>query len=131
MIPLPNFATYPMEKYSTYNELINLPNIPFTSLNIPEYYKWWNIKALVKFKWSTYGRRYYFAIWIFYTIFLCCFAIVVTIPQSKISLSNQLILLKATIVFGFLHLTFEVRQFIHDPISYISSPWNWFGIYIF
>ncbi|RIB15873.1 hypothetical protein C2G38_2191397 [Gigaspora rosea] len=34
------FSTYPTENYSTYRELINLPDNPFTSLNIPGYYKW-------------------------------------------------------------------------------------------
>ena len=128
MVPLLNFATYPMENYSTYRELINLPNNSFASLNAPGYYKWWNIKALVNFKWRTYRRLYYLTIWIVYTIFLCCFVLVATISQSKTSWNSQAILLETTIAFGFLHLAFEVRQFIHDPIHYISSPWNWFGI---
>ncbi|KAF0559045.1 transient receptor potential cation channel subfamily a member 1-like [Gigaspora margarita] len=34
----------------------------------------------------------------------------------------------ATILLGFFHLSFEVRQLFHRPIHYISSPWNWFDL---
>ncbi|KAF0470319.1 hypothetical protein F8M41_025387 [Gigaspora margarita] len=126
MFPLSGFATYP-KKYS-YNELFYLQGNPFTSLlNTTNYYKWWSIKALINFKWNTYGRFYYFIIWAIYSTFMCCFLIVSTIPEHKLSWSNQRIFLVATIFFGFIHFIFEVRQFIHKPPAYIASPWNWFG----
>ncbi|CAG8540273.1 13854_t:CDS:2 [Dentiscutata heterogama] len=128
MFPLLNFATYP--KNYSYLELIHLHDNVFTSLDKTDYYKQWNIRALIKFKWNTYGRRYYIIIWAIYSIFMSCFLIVSTIREDKISWSTQSILLGATIFFGFIHLTFEVRQFIHKPKYYISSPWNWIGIMV-
>ncbi|KAF0492526.1 transient receptor potential cation channel subfamily a member 1-like [Gigaspora margarita] len=128
IVPLLNFATYPEKEYFDYNELIYLSDNIFTSLNTPEYYKWWNIKALVKFKWATYGKYYYFAIWTIYSIFMTCFVVVATIPPSKISWSSQAILLVITVILGVFHFTFEVRQFVHGPKSYIASPWNWFDL---
>ncbi|KAF0558433.1 transient receptor potential cation channel subfamily a member 1-like [Gigaspora margarita] len=127
MFPLLGFATY-SKKYS-YSELFYLQGNPFTSLlDSPDYYKWWNIKALINFKWNTYGRLYYFIIWAIYLIFMCCFLIVSTIPEHKISWNDQEILLIATIFFGFMHFIFEVRQFIYKPMAYIASPWNWFDL---
>ncbi|RIB19437.1 hypothetical protein C2G38_1265977 [Gigaspora rosea] len=127
MFPLLGFATY-SKKYS-YSELFYLQGNPFTSLlDAPDYYKWWNIKALVSFKWNTYGRLYYLIIWAVYSAFMCCFLIVSTIPEHKISWNYQAILLVATIFFGLFHLIFEVRQFIYRPIAYIASPWNWFDL---
>ncbi|RIB28123.1 hypothetical protein C2G38_1594082 [Gigaspora rosea] len=93
-----------------------------------DYYKWWNIKALINFKWNAYGRLYYFIIWTIYSIFMCCFLIVTTIPEHEISWNNRLILLIVTIFFGFIHFIFEFRQFIHRPKVYIASPWNWFDL---
>ncbi|KAF0540706.1 transient receptor potential cation channel subfamily a member 1-like [Gigaspora margarita] len=126
LIPLLNFATYP-EEYS-YFELLYLPDNSFTSLDAPDYYKWWNIKALINFKWNTYGKRYYFIIWTTYLIFMCCFLTVSTITENAMSWHYQAILLISTIFCGFIHLIFEARQYIHKPMSYIASPWNWFDL---
>ncbi|KAF0522451.1 transient receptor potential cation channel subfamily a member 1-like [Gigaspora margarita] len=126
MFPLLNFATY-SQNYSYY-ELFYLHDNSFTSLDISDYYKWWNIKALINFKWNTYGKQYYFLIWIIYSIFMCCFLIVSTISKSEISWYNQVILLIVTIFLGFIHFIFEVRQFIHKPMHYISCTWNWFDL---
>ncbi|RIB25773.1 hypothetical protein C2G38_2165095 [Gigaspora rosea] len=125
IFPLLGFATY--SKNYSYSELFYLQGNPFTSLlDASDYYKWWSIKALINFKWNTYGRLYYFIIWTIYSTFMCCFLIVSTIPEHKISWNNQAILLVATISFGLFHFIFEVRQFIYKPIAYIASPWNWF-----
>ncbi|KAF0526861.1 wd-40 repeat protein [Gigaspora margarita] len=51
-----------------------------------------------------------------------------TIPKDEISWNNQVIFLVLTVIFGFIHLIFEVRQFIYKPIPYIVSPWNWFDL---
>ncbi|KAF0526862.1 hypothetical protein F8M41_013977 [Gigaspora margarita] len=48
-----------------------------------------------------------------------------TIPKDEISWNDQVIFLVLTVIFGFIHLIFEVRQFIYKPIPYIASPWNW------
>ncbi|RIB05666.1 hypothetical protein C2G38_576697 [Gigaspora rosea] len=61
---------------------------------------------------------------------MCSFLIVSTIAED-ISWNNTKILLLATIIFGLLHFSFEIRHFIHRPMSYISSPWNWFAQKIF
>ncbi|KAF0558406.1 transient receptor potential cation channel subfamily a member 1-like [Gigaspora margarita] len=127
MFPLLGFATY--SKNYSYSELFYLQGNPFTSLlDAPDYYKWWNIKALISFKWNTYGWLYYFIIWAIYSTFMCCFLIVSTIPEHKISWNNQVILLVATIFLGFIHFIFEVRQFIYNRKVYIASPWNWFDL---
>ncbi|KAF0459573.1 wd-40 repeat protein [Gigaspora margarita] len=69
-----------------------------------------------------------FLIWILYSIFMCCFLIVSTISKNEISWNNQVILLILTIFLGFIHFIFEIRQFIHKPMHYITSPWNWFDL---
>ncbi|KAF0448581.1 transient receptor potential cation channel subfamily a member 1-like [Gigaspora margarita] len=127
MFPLSNFATYP-NNYS-YSELLYIKDNSFTLLSDNlNYYKFWNVKALINFKWNTYGKFYYFIIWAIYSTFMGCFLIVVTIPENEISWINQLILLVATIFFGFIHFIFEIRQLIHRPMAYIKSPWNWFDL---
>ncbi|RIB22914.1 hypothetical protein C2G38_928335 [Gigaspora rosea] len=127
MFPLLNFATY-SENYS-YSELFYIQDNPFTLLSDePDYFKLWNIKALINFKWNTYGRLYYFIIWVIYSAFMSCFLIASTIPEHAISWISQSILLVATIFLGFIHFIFEARQLIHRPIAYIKSPWNWFDL---
>ncbi|RIB08594.1 hypothetical protein C2G38_2146977 [Gigaspora rosea] len=123
IFPLLNFATYPKE--FSYRELFYLQDNPFTLLlDAPEYYKWWNIKALINFKWNTYGRLYYFIMWTIYSVFMCCFLIVSSIPEHKVSWNIQVILLISTVFLGIFHFTWEFRQFIHMPKTYITSPWN-------
>ncbi|KAF0464946.1 transient receptor potential cation channel subfamily a member 1-like [Gigaspora margarita] len=127
IFPLLDFATY--SKNYSYSELFYLQGNPFTSLlDTSDYYKWWNIKAIISIKWNTYGRLYYFIIWAIYSTFMCCFLIVLTIPEHKISWNVQTILLVATIFFGLFQFIFEVCQFIYRPIAYIASPWNWFDL---
>ncbi|KAF0384962.1 transient receptor potential cation channel subfamily a member 1 isoform x2 [Gigaspora margarita] len=125
IIPLSNFAVYSKDYF--FFEIFDLQDNSFTLLEAPDYYRYWNIKALIYFKWNTYGRQYYIIIWIIYSIFMCSFLIVSTIAED-ISWNNTKILLLATIIFGLLHFTFEIRHFIHRPMSYISSPWNWFDL---
>ncbi|KAF0558233.1 transient receptor potential cation channel subfamily a member 1-like [Gigaspora margarita] len=127
IFPLLNFATY--SKNHSYIELFYLQGNPFTLLlDAPEYYKWWNIKALINFKWNTYGRLYYFIIWAIYSVFMCCFLIVSSIPEHKISWSIQIILLISTVFLGVFHFIWEFRQFIHTPKTYIASPWNYIDL---
>ncbi|KAF0437534.1 transient receptor potential cation channel subfamily a member 1-like [Gigaspora margarita] len=127
MIPLLNIATY-SDVYS-YSELLNVQDNSFTLLtDEPGYFKLWNIKAFINFKWNIYGKFYYFIIWAIYSTFMGCFLIASTISEHKISWIDQIILLVSTIFFGFIFFIFEVRQFIHRPTAYIKSAWNWFDL---
>ncbi|KAF0363846.1 transient receptor potential cation channel subfamily a member 1-like [Gigaspora margarita] len=136
VIPLPNFVTYPKD-YKFWKELL-LPESscfagsPYNEMINYELYKYINIEALLEFKWNTYGRMYYFAIWTIYTIFLCSFTIAATLSRN-ISQDNLYFLLYLTIFLGIWHLVFELRQFVYHPMLYISSAWNFFdlGAYIF
>ncbi|KAF0541197.1 transient receptor potential cation channel subfamily a member 1-like [Gigaspora margarita] len=130
-IPLPNFVSYP-NSYSFLEELLVPSPNPFTYSNKVEvinfeFYRYLNGEALLKFKWDTYGRKYYLTIWAIYTIFLCNFIIAVSYYKS-ISQTTLSILLYATICLGIWHLFFELRQFIFSPLTYIYSAWNFFDL---
>ncbi|KAF0408463.1 transient receptor potential cation channel subfamily a member 1-like [Gigaspora margarita] len=127
MNPLLNFATYSKD-YSSYSKIFCLPRNSFNSLDSSDYCKWWNIKAIINFKWNSYGKQYYFVMWTFYSIFMFCFLIVSTISNNQISWSKRVVFLMATILLGFIQMIFEIRQFIHRPLFYITSPWNWFDL---
>uniref|UniRef100_U9UM31 Uncharacterized protein n=1 Tax=Rhizophagus irregularis (strain DAOM 181602 / DAOM 197198 / MUCL 43194) TaxID=747089 RepID=U9UM31_RHIID len=58
---------------------------------------------------------------------LGCFTAAATIPQQYIDDDVRKNLLVASIVIGFIHLIFEVRQFIYDPFKWILDFWNIFG----
>ncbi|RIB28346.1 hypothetical protein C2G38_2158107 [Gigaspora rosea] len=86
-----------------------------------EFYKYLNGEALIKFKWDTYGRKYYFTIWAIYTIFLVSF-IIDSAFSDNISWFYQQILLYIVIIFGFWHLFFVIRQLlIYSPANYFSK----------
>ncbi|CAG8759604.1 3887_t:CDS:2, partial [Dentiscutata erythropus] len=88
LLPLPKFVSYP-ESYNTWKELWKpLPSNFVRSID-GELYKYWNGEALLNFKWNTYGRKYYMAIWLFYAILLGCFAVAATTPHAK-SLTSML-----------------------------------------
>ncbi|CAG8624551.1 10786_t:CDS:1, partial [Scutellospora calospora] len=127
-IPLPNFVSYP-KKYSFWKELIMPCSNCFTYSNKleminEEFYRYLNGVALLNFKWNTYGRKYYFAIWLIYTVFLSSFITVSTL-YNEISWNFQKFLLITAIILGFWHLIFEIRQFIYSPLHYFSSIWNY------
>ncbi|RIB11418.1 hypothetical protein C2G38_2042691 [Gigaspora rosea] len=129
-IPLPNFVSYPKE-YNPWKELFLPKPNPFThsySLEVinEEFYRYLNGEVLLKFKWHTYGRKYYFAVWAIYTIFLFCFIIAATCYES-ISQISLFILLNMSIFLGIWHLLLELRQFIFSPLTYVYSLWNYFG----
>ncbi|KAF0511001.1 transient receptor potential cation channel subfamily a member 1-like [Gigaspora margarita] len=134
-IPLPNFVSYP-KHYKFWNELLLPSANPFTHSNRlevinEEFYRYLNGEALLKFKWNTYGRNYYFAVWAIYTVFLFCFIIAATCYES-ISQTSLFILLNMSVVLGIWHLLLELRQFIFSPLTYVYSLWNYFdlGAYI-
>ncbi|KAF0541193.1 transient receptor potential cation channel subfamily a member 1-like [Gigaspora margarita] len=130
-IPLPNFVSYPKE-YKPWKELLLPKPNPFTHSNKvevinEEFYRYLNGEALLKFKWNTYGRKYYLLIWAIYTIFLCSFVIAASFYKN-ISQTILSILLYTTICLGIWHLFFELRQFIFSPLDYLASAWNFFDL---
>ena len=58
---------------------------------------------------------------------LGCFTIGATVPQLDEDSRKRLLI--ASIILGFIHLNFEVRQIIYSPIKWICDFWNIFGIY--
>ncbi|RIB30287.1 hypothetical protein C2G38_2136427 [Gigaspora rosea] len=125
IFPLPKFSSY-NSTYNPWKELIFPEPSVFSKHQFPELYKYWQGEALLNFKWNTYGKYYYFVIFIFYFIFMVCFLIVATI--KGLSNYTQNLLLFTTIILGILHLIFEIRQFIYFPLSWISDIWNYFDI---
>ncbi|KAF0541196.1 transient receptor potential cation channel subfamily a member 1-like [Gigaspora margarita] len=127
-IPLPNFVSYPKD-YNFWKELLLPSSNPFTYSNKlevinEEFYRYLNGEALLKFKWNTFGRKYYLATWAIYTVFLLSFVIAATCSKN-ISQSSLFILLNITIYLGIWHLLLELRQFIYAPLNYIYSLWNY------
>ncbi|RIA98030.1 hypothetical protein C1645_813243 [Glomus cerebriforme] len=97
---------------------------PFVKSINGDIYKTFNGEALIKFKWNTYGKYYYTIIWISFIALLGCFTAVAIIPPQYIDKETQQQLLVTSIIFGFAHLFFEIRQIIYDPIKWIYDFWN-------
>ncbi|KAF0520414.1 hypothetical protein F8M41_016344 [Gigaspora margarita] len=138
IFPLLNFATYP--KNYSYSELIYLQGNPFTSLlDSPDYFKWWNIKALINFKWNVYGKLYYFIIWAIYSIFMCYsfgtyFAIMIGVAQKVFSF----LIVLGIMVIAFAHslhlLLRPTSEYSYDQPSFTddaNNPWNLVPTYQF
>jgi hypothetical protein len=83
--------------------------------------------VLVNYKWNSYGKYYYAIIWIGFLALLGCFTTAATITDIDVNIRNRLLI--ATIILGIIHLSFEVRQIIYDPINWIRDFWNIFGKY--
>jgi hypothetical protein len=126
MNPYIKFINYPQD-YNWVLELIWPQSSPFVKTISRDIYKTWNGETLIEFKWNTYGKYYYWIIWFGFMALLGCFTCAATIPQQYIddNIRNQLLF--ASIILGFIHLSFEVRQFIYDPIKWIRNFWNIFG----
>jgi len=60
---------------------------------------------------------------------LGCFTAAATVPQQYIDNDVQKQLLIASIILGFIHLSFEFRQFIHNFTEWFYNFWNIFGKY--
>ncbi|POG59779.1 hypothetical protein GLOIN_2v1719548, partial [Rhizophagus irregularis DAOM 181602=DAOM 197198] len=126
MIPYIKFVNYPKD----YNwwELIKPQPSPFVKTVNENIYKTWNGEALINFKWNTYGKYYYAVIWISFMVLLSCFTIAATVPQQYIDKNIQNQLFIVSIIFGFIHLSFEIRQFIYSPKKWIRDFWNIFDL---
>ncbi|RGB31716.1 hypothetical protein C1646_708322 [Rhizophagus diaphanus] len=62
---------------------------------------------------------------------LGCFTVAATVPQQYIGINIQNQLFIASIIFGFIHLSFEFRQFIYSPNRWIREFWNIFDIIVY
>ncbi|RHZ51255.1 hypothetical protein Glove_481g10 [Diversispora epigaea] len=130
-IPMPKYATYPKNTRGFWDFLYPI-KCPFNNLaTANEVYKWWNGEALLNFKWNTYGKYYYYFLWLLYTIFLLSFAIVATIPEDILDWNVAKGLLITTIALSGLHLLLEIRQFTIIPKTYITNFWNFFDVAAF
>ncbi len=58
---------------------------------------------------------------------LGCFTAAVIPSEGYLPENIRKQLLIASIILGIFHLTFEIRQFIYDPIKWIIDPWNYLG----
>jgi hypothetical protein len=128
MIPYIKFINYP-QYYKWFLELIRPQSSPFTETISKDIYKTWNGEALINFKWNTFGKYYYAMIWILFIALLGCFTATATIPQNYINDDVRKQLFIASIILGFIHLSFEVRQFIYNSTKWFHNFWNIFGNY--
>ncbi|PKY30586.1 hypothetical protein RhiirB3_474883 [Rhizophagus irregularis] len=136
--PYINFVNYPKD-YKWYSELFwPQPSLFIETIN-SDIYKTWSGEALLNFKWKKYGAIYHALIWSGYLILLVCFNVAARISQQEY-VDIQKKLLKISTIFGFIYLSFEVRQLIYDPIKWIldigkiyderivnddpNNPWN-------
>ncbi|EXX69053.1 hypothetical protein RirG_099440 [Rhizophagus irregularis DAOM 197198w] len=127
VVPFPNYIKYSKD-YNWFKELFIMPkSSPFSKTENNEFYKTWNGEAIINFKWRVFGRYYYAVIWFLFMIFLISFTLASSV-SSEIIKDNKRNLLISSIIFGSLHLFFEIRQFIWNPIKWIVNPWNWFDI---
>ncbi|GBB86746.1 hypothetical protein RclHR1_13150002 [Rhizophagus clarus] len=129
--PYIKFVTYPKD-YNWFWELIKPQSNGFveTTKN-KDIYKTWNGEALINFKWKKYGKFYYAIIWTGFMAFLGCFTVAATAPQQYIDDDVRNQLLFTSIILGFIHLSFEIRQIIYDPIKWIYDFWNFFDVMAF
>jgi hypothetical protein len=126
MIPYIKFVNYPQD-YNWFLELIKPKSSPFVKTINREIYETWDGEALINFKWNTYGKYYYAIIWIGFITLLGCFT-VASLPQQYLNNNVRKQLLTASIILGFIHLSFEIRQIIYNPIKWINF-WNLWGAY--
>ncbi|PKY48868.1 hypothetical protein RhiirA4_464594 [Rhizophagus irregularis] len=126
IVPYIDYSRYPLG-YSWWKEIFYPPSNVFTDTCIKEFYSNWNGEAIINFKWNTFGRIYYFIIWLLFLVFLVCFTIA-SYPTNSITQEIRIKLYQTTIAFGFYHLLFELRQFIWNPKKYFSSIWNLFDL---
>ena len=97
----------------------------FCNVDSENFYNWWNFAAIIDFKWKTFGKFYYNLIWFFYTIFCLCFALASILPTTDFYYRKIFFII--SILLGFVHLSFEIRQCLWKQKFYFKDPWNLFG----
>ena len=130
MVPYVKFVNYP-GNYNWFKDLVKPQPSPFVTVtNCKEIYKTWSGEAIINFKWNTYGKYYYYAIWIGFITLLVCFTIATQPQQSNITEDIRKPLLIVSTILGFFYLSVEFREIIYDPIRWVRGPWNYFGMYV-
>ncbi|CAB4414569.1 unnamed protein product [Rhizophagus irregularis] len=125
MNPYIKFVNYPQD-YKWYKELFMPQSSPFVKTISKDIYKTWNGETIINFKWNKFGKYYYAIIWFGFMGLLGCFTAAATTPKQYIDDNVQKQLLIASIVLGMIHLSFEIRQFVHHPAKWFSDFWNIF-----
>jgi hypothetical protein len=111
-----------------WNEVLYKPkSILFCNIDSNHFYNWWNFAAIIDFKWNTFGKVYYYLIWLFYTIFHVCYVLASTLEQKSIPDFYFKLLFIISIIFGSLLLIFEIRHCIWNYKIYFNDVWNLFG----
>ncbi|RGB23445.1 hypothetical protein C1646_806513 [Rhizophagus diaphanus] len=123
--PYINFVNYPKD-YNWFSELFLPQPSPFIETINRDIYKTWSGEALLNYKWNKYGRRYHGYIWSGYLILLVCFNVAAGISQQEY-IDIQKILLIISTIFGFIHLSFEVRQLIYGLTKGILNSGKIYG----
>ncbi|CAB5390109.1 unnamed protein product [Rhizophagus irregularis] len=114
---------------SIWNEFLYKPkSILFCNIDSNHFYNWWNFAAIIDFKWKTFGRVYYYLIWLFYTIFYGCYSIASTLDQKFIPDFYFKLLFIISIIFGSTFLIFEIRQCLWNYKHYFKDIWNLFDV---
>ncbi|EXX54193.1 hypothetical protein RirG_236870 [Rhizophagus irregularis DAOM 197198w] len=96
-----------------------------SKINSNHFYNWWNFAAIIDFKWETFGRVYYYLIWLFYTIFYVCYSLASTLELSDFYFKLLLII---SIIFGSTFLIFEIRRILWNYKIYFNNVWNLFDV---
>ncbi|UZO21537.1 uncharacterized protein OCT59_013927 [Rhizophagus irregularis] len=111
---------------SIWNEfLYKSKSILFCNIDSNHFYNWWNFAAIIDFKWETFGRVYYYLIWLFYTIFYVCYSLASTLELSDFYFKLLLII---SIIFGSTFLIFEIRRILWNYKIYFNNVWNLFDV---
>ena len=119
MVPYIKFVNYPQD-YNWFMEFIRPKSSPFVKTICREIYGTWNGEALINFKWNTYGKYYYAIILTLFVSLFGCFT-VAAIPQQYFDYDDvRRQLLIASIILGSIHLSFEIRQIIHNPKRWLQ-----------
>ncbi|PKY38559.1 hypothetical protein RhiirA4_451568 [Rhizophagus irregularis] len=114
---------------SVWNEfLYKQKSILFCNIDSSNFYNWWNFAAIIDFKWKTFGRVYYYLIWLFYTIFYVCYALASTLEQKSIPDFYFKLLFIISIIFGSIFLIFEIRHCLWNYKYYFNDIWNLFDV---
>ncbi|PKY26308.1 hypothetical protein RhiirB3_513186 [Rhizophagus irregularis] len=117
----------PKKSGNPWNEFLFKPkSILFCNIDSNHLYNWWNFAAIIDFKWKTFGRGYYYLIWLFYTIFYVCYSLASTLEQKPIPDFYFELLFIISIIFGSIFLIFEIRYCLWDYKIYFNDIWNLF-----
>ncbi|GBB94860.1 hypothetical protein RclHR1_02430001 [Rhizophagus clarus] len=110
-----------------WNEFLYKPkSILFCNIDSNHFYNWWNFAAIVDYKWKTFGRVYYYLIWLFYTIFYVCYSLASTLEQKSFPVYYFELFFIISIIFGSIFLIFEIRHLLWDYKIYLNDIWNSF-----